>query len=57
MEDNNNGPSHRSKVRDHYNSHVDPKLGTREALDRRAKGEAAPLKKFHNDIKRLLLKK
>eukprot|EP00879_Flechtneria_rotunda_P004748 GHRR01005017.1.p1 GENE.GHRR01005017.1~~GHRR01005017.1.p1 ORF type:complete len:690 (+),score=302.69 GHRR01005017.1:350-2419(+) len=45
----------RQTIKEHYNQHVQDHLTTKEALQRRREGPAAPLKKYHNDIKRRLI--
>ena len=42
-------------TRDHYNRHANQFVDTKEALHARATGASAPLKKFHNNIKRKLI--
>ena len=44
-------------TRDHYNRHAQQYVDTKEALRARAAGASAPLKKFHNLIKRKMLEK
>ncbi|KAL6754959.1 mRNA capping enzyme-domain-containing protein [Haematococcus lacustris] len=50
---------HSSKdiVRQHYDQHVNLNVSTQEALAMREQGQALPLKQFHNDIKRSLLRR
>ncbi|KAI8466031.1 MAG: mRNA capping enzyme-domain-containing protein [Monoraphidium minutum] len=45
---------HKERVKAHYDSHVKD-LSTAEALKQRREGVAAPLKEFHNEIKRRLI--
>ncbi|KAF6256464.1 mRNA capping enzyme-domain-containing protein [Scenedesmus sp. NREL 46B-D3] len=45
----------RQLVKEHYNQHVGEGVSTREALARRREGPAAPLKQYHNEIKRRLI--
>jgi mRNA (guanine-N7-)-methyltransferase len=42
-------------TRSHYDKHSNQYASTEEALRARAQGPGAPLKKFHNDIKRQLI--
>lgn len=42
-------------TREHYNKHSNQYGSTQEALAARASGPGAPLKKFHNYIKRHLI--
>ena len=42
-------------TRDHYNAHSNQYGSVQEALHARATGPGAPLKKFHNEIKRQLI--
>eukprot|EP00884_Botryococcus_braunii_P022897 jgi/Botrbrau1/9291/Bobra.0111s0016.1 len=42
-------------TRNHYDKHVDIRLSQQEANEEREKGPAAPLKLFHNKIKRQLI--
>lgn len=42
-------------TRDHYDRHAGKFTDTNEALRARAKGPSAPLKQFHNTIKRRLI--
>lgn len=42
-------------TRDHYNRHANQFSSTADALKARATGPGAPLKKFHNEIKRHLI--
>ena len=42
-------------TKEHYNRHARQHLDTREALQARAQGPSAPLKTFHNTIKRRLI--
>ena len=44
-------------TRDHYNRHANQFVDTKEALHARATGASAPLKKFHNTIKRKLIER
>lgn len=44
-------------VREHYNQHVNLNINSHEARQLREQGEAYPLKAFHNDIKRQLLRR
>lgn len=44
-------------TREHYNKHSNQFATTQEALAARATGPGAPLKKFHNTIKRLLIQR
>jgi hypothetical protein len=46
---------HRDRVKQHYDAHVKAGQTTEQALLARRKGAAAPLKVFHNDIKRRLI--
>ena len=42
-------------TRQHYDAHSNQFASTQDALRARAQGPGAPLKKFHNDIKRQLI--
>ena len=42
-------------TRDHYNRHAGQYTDSKEALQARATGASAPLKRFHNSIKRKLI--
>lgn len=42
-------------TRQHYNRHSNQYASTQDALQARASGPGAPLKRFHNDIKRQLI--
>lgn len=42
-------------TREHYNKHSNQYENSKEALKRRAQGPGAPLKRFHNTIKRQLI--
>ena len=44
-------------TREHYNKHSNQFATTKEALAARSSGPSAPLKKLHNTIKRLLIKR
>ena len=44
-------------TREHYNRHAGQFTDTKEALHARATGASAPLKKFHNTIKRKLIER
>lgn len=44
-------------TRQHYNRHAGQYANTQEALQARAAGPGAPLKRFHNNIKRLLIQR
>ena len=44
-------------TRDHYNRHANQYVDTKQALHARATGASAPLKKFHNTIKRKLIER
>lgn len=44
-------------TREHYNRHAGQYASTQEALYRRETGPGAPLKKFHNAIKRQLIQR
>lgn len=46
---------HRDRVKQHYDAHVKSGQTTEQALRARRMGAAAPLKAFHNDIKRRLI--
>jgi hypothetical protein len=46
---------HRDRVKQHYDAHVKTGQTTEQALRARRMGAAAPLKAFHNDIKRRLI--
>jgi uncharacterized protein Yka (UPF0111/DUF47 family) len=46
---------HRDRVKAHYDAHVKSGQTTAEALRARRQGAAAPLKAFHNDVKRRLI--
>eukprot|EP00882_Tetradesmus_deserticola_P033280 GHRQ01037998.1.p1 GENE.GHRQ01037998.1~~GHRQ01037998.1.p1 ORF type:complete len:174 (+),score=26.11 GHRQ01037998.1:155-676(+) len=55
---NTNGSSiaaSRQLIKEHYNQHVEEGVSTKEALARRREGPAAPLKQYHNEIKRRLI--
>eukprot|EP00775_Hariotina_reticulata_P012819 gene12819-12946_t len=45
----------REKTKQHYNQHVEEGVSTADALKARREGPAAPLKLFHNEIKRRLI--
>uniref|UniRef100_A0A383V9F3 mRNA (guanine-N(7))-methyltransferase n=1 Tax=Tetradesmus obliquus TaxID=3088 RepID=A0A383V9F3_TETOB len=45
----------RELIKEHYNQHVEEGVTTKEALARRRQGPAAPLKQYHNEIKRRLI--
>ncbi len=44
-------------TREHYDRHAGQYADSREALAARAMGPGAPLKKFHNQIKRQLIQR
>jgi hypothetical protein len=44
-------------TREHYNRHSQQYADTKEALHARATGASAPLKKFHNTIKRKMIER
>lgn len=44
-------------TREHYNRHAGQYVDPQEALKAREAGPGAPLKKFHNNIKRLLIQR
>lgn len=45
---------HKEAVKNHYDRHV-KNVSTEKALWQRKQGPAAPLKEFHNEIKRRLI--
>ncbi|GBF97981.1 hypothetical protein Rsub_10655 [Raphidocelis subcapitata] len=46
---------HKERVKAHYDSHAREAVSTSVALKQRREGVAAPLKEFHNEIKRRLI--
>ncbi|KAG1676935.1 hypothetical protein FOA52_014811 [Chlamydomonas sp. UWO 241] len=49
--------NNREQVRQHYNQHANQHANFQEAMDNRRKGRAVALKEFHNDIKRIMIKR